>query len=109
MEEYRAVLESSLEEFARITRLIDTLLFIAKADQPKSGLKRQQLDAASECLAVVDFFEGSCAEHELTLVVRGQAPIYCDSMLFRRACQQIRGHARERLAEKNHGEGAVVS
>lgn len=84
-DEYRAVLESSLEEYARITRLIDTLLFIAKADQPERGLARQQLDAAAECRAVADYFEAATAERGLTLLVRGSATIYCDPVLFRRA------------------------
>jgi len=89
VEDYRAVLESSLEEYARITRLIDTLLFIAKADHPESGLKRQHLDAAAECRAVVDFFDAASAECQLTLLVRGQAPIYCDPTLFRRALSNL--------------------
>lgn len=89
VEEYRSVLESSLEEYARITRLIDTLLFIAKADQPESGLKRQTLEAAEECKAVVDFFEAASAERELRVLVRGQASIYCDPMLFRRALSNL--------------------
>lgn len=84
-EEYRAVLESSLEEYARITRLIDTLLFIAKADQPERGITRQKLDAASECRAVADYFEATIAERGVTMLVRGTAEIYCDPGLFRRA------------------------
>jgi two-component system heavy metal sensor histidine kinase CusS len=84
-EEYRAVLESSLEEYARITRLIDTLLFIAKADQPERGINRQELDAAAECRAVADYFEAAIAERGLSLLVRGAAGIYCDPLLFRRA------------------------
>ncbi|MDB6113180.1 MAG: histidine kinase [Lacunisphaera sp.] len=88
-EEYRAVLESSLEEFARITRLIDTLLFIAKADQPERSLARATLDAAAECRTVMEFFEAASAERNLTLLVRGSATIYCDAMLFRRALSNL--------------------
>lgn len=88
-EEYRAVLESSLEEYARITRLIDTLLFIAKADQPKSGLQRQTVDAAAECRAIVDFFEAAAAEREIGLTVRGQASVHCDPTLCRRALTNL--------------------
>jgi len=88
-DEYRAVLESSLEEFARITRLIDTLLFIAKADQPEHGISRQRLDAAAECRAVADFFEDALEERRLTLLVRGSAAIYCDPVLFRRALSNL--------------------
>ncbi len=88
-DEYRVVLESSLEEYGRITRLIDTLLFIAKADQPEAGLKRQSHDAATECAAVADFFEAGGADSEVVISVRGQAGIYCDSMLFRRALSNL--------------------
>jgi len=88
-EEYRVVLESSLEEYGRITRLIDTLLFIAKADQPETGLKRQLLDATKECAAVADFFEAAAADRGVVIAVRGQAGIYCDSMLFRRALSNL--------------------
>jgi len=109
VEEYRAVLESSLEEYTRITRLIDTLLFIAKADQPESGLRRQQLDAAIECNAVVDFFEPASAERGLTLLVRGKAPIYCDSMLFRRALSNLVDNALRYTPRGGHVDLTVRS
>ena len=108
-EEYRAVLESSLEEYARITRLIDTLLFIAKADQPEHELTFQELDAAAECQAVLDFFEAAGAEREITLLVRGQAKIYCEPMLFRRAMSNLVDNALRHTLPGGHIDLTVRS
>ena len=101
-DEYRLVLESSLEEYGRITRLIDTLLFIAKADQPETGLKRQPLDATAECAAVADFFEAAGADRGVTISVRGEARIYCDSMLCRRALSNLVDNALRHTARGGH-------
>jgi len=101
-EEYRAVLESSLEEYARITRLIDTLLFIAKADQPERAISRQCLDAATECQAVADYFEAATIERGLTLLLRGSAEIYCDSVLFRRALGNLVDNALRHTPSNGH-------
>jgi len=44
-EEYRLTLESSLEEYARLARLIDNLLFLARADGATTEIVRLQCDA----------------------------------------------------------------
>ena len=72
--DYRRVLESGLEECARLGRLIDTLLFIAKADNPAEGIRRRTLDGAAECRAVAEFFEATAAERNLAILVRGGGP-----------------------------------
>jgi two-component system heavy metal sensor histidine kinase CusS len=91
--EYRLVLESSLEECSRLSRLIDTLLFIARADNPAHGIRRRPIDAAAECHALTEFFEPMINERGLTLLVRGQAQAYCDPDLLRRALTNLLDNA----------------
>jgi len=101
-EEYRRVMESSLEEYARLSRLIDTLLFIAKADNPAEGITRRTVDAATECGAVAEFFEAAAAERSLTILVRGTAQVYCDSELLRRALANLVDNAAHHTASGGH-------
>ena len=89
VEEYRRVMESGLEECVRLGRLIDTLLFIAKADHPAEGIRRRRLDAPTECRAVAEFFEVMTAERAITILVRGAGPVHCDPELLRRALANL--------------------
>ncbi len=102
VEEYRRVLESSLEECARLGRLIDSLLFIAKADNPAEGIRRRPLDAAAECRGVAEYFEALAAEHNLTILVRGSAPVHCDSELLRRALANLVDNAARHTPAGGH-------
>src|SRR5574341_323483 len=56
-EEYRQVIESSLEEYARLAHMIDGLLFLARAENPETQIQRVQLDARKEIEAVLEFHD----------------------------------------------------
>jgi two-component system heavy metal sensor histidine kinase CusS len=67
-EEYKQVLESSLEECARLAKLIDSLLFLARADNPEMQIARERLDLAAELAAAAEFYEPMAVEAGVTLV-----------------------------------------
>jgi two-component system heavy metal sensor histidine kinase CusS len=68
-DEYREVLGSCLEECGRLTRLIDSLLFLARAEDPKTELVTAEVDAAAELRAVREFFDPAAAEAGVRLEV----------------------------------------
>ncbi|PTY07175.1 two-component sensor histidine kinase [Opitutaceae bacterium EW11] len=92
-EDYRAVLESSLEEYGRVSRLIDNLLFLARAESDEIKIRRDELDARRECEAVVDFYEALAAEHQIETQLEGQGRILSDSVLFRRMLSNLMDNA----------------
>lgn len=88
-EEYREVLESSLEEYERLTRMIEGLLFLARAEDPATRIERSQLDVRREIDAVLEFHEPLAEEQEIELKAEGSGSIEADSMLLRRALANL--------------------
>ena len=48
MEEYRKVLESSLEEHMRLSRLIEAIFFLSRAENPATVLDRSLFNPVEE-------------------------------------------------------------
>ncbi|HET8759834.1 MAG TPA: heavy metal sensor histidine kinase [Nitrospiria bacterium] len=92
-EEYRKVLESSLEEFAKLSRTIDGLLFLARADHPDTQIQRAALDARKEIEAVREFFDAMAQEQGVEVVCDGDATLRADPLLFRRAVSNLLSNA----------------
>jgi two-component system heavy metal sensor histidine kinase CusS len=86
-EEYREVLASCLEECGRLSRLIDSLLFLARAENPKTQIHRVRLDLAAELATLHDFYEASAREAGITLRRQSPEPVMADvdRTLFQRA------------------------
>lgn len=92
-EEYRQVLESSLEECGRLSRMIDGLLFLARAESAQAQIQPICLDAFQELEAVREFYEAEAEEQGVELVCRGEAQVKADLMLFRRAVSNLVSNA----------------
>ena len=86
-EEYREVLSSCLEECMRLSRLIDSLLFLARAEDPKTQIQYARLDLASEFQTLRDFYEASAQELGVSIDLEAATDITADldRTLFQRA------------------------
>lgn len=92
-EEYRRTLESSLEEFERLTRLIDNLLFLARADSPSTGVVRENFDARLATEAVCEFYEALKEDYGIELECDGKGNVNADPILFRQALSNLLSNA----------------
>jgi len=114
--EYVRVLQSALEEYNRLSRMIDSMLFLAQADQAQSVVKPVALDARSELQAVADFYQALADEEGVELICEGQAGIMGDPLLLRRALSNLMSNAlkytarggRIRLRARTAADGAAV-
>jgi two-component system heavy metal sensor histidine kinase CusS len=90
-EEYRETLSSFLEEAGRLTRLIESLLFLARAEDPKMEIRRESLDLAGELRSLAEFYEAAAAERgvELSASAAEGLRVSLDRSLFQRAAGNL--------------------
>lgn len=79
VDEYRDVLESSLEETVRLSELIGDLLFLARAESPLTHPHRQRVDVGELLGIVRDYYEATASDGGVSLVTAaGDQPIVAD-------------------------------
>ncbi len=84
-EQYRDCIASATEEYERLTRMVDALLFLARTEQPDSLPNKQTLDLEQEIAAVCAFYQALADEQDTTLIAGGVGTVLADSALLRRA------------------------
>ncbi len=92
-EEYRHILESSLEEYSRLSRMIDNLLFLARSENKEIKLELVSFDARKEIEAVIDFYDAVAQEQKVKVTCEGNAFIKADMILFRRLINNLLSNA----------------
>lgn len=96
VDEYRDVLESSLEEAVRLSELIGDLLFLARAESPLTHVQRQSVDVDQLLGSVREYYEATASDGGVTLVTASEAgPIkaHVDRALMLRAVSNLVSNA----------------
>ena len=91
--EYETLLDSNIEECDRVSRTIESVLFLARAESPQFALQRVMLDMEQELHHIADYFEGLSSEAGVTINVDATATLYADRDLFRRAVNNLLSNA----------------
>jgi two-component system heavy metal sensor histidine kinase CusS len=91
--DYEALLASNVEELERLARMIESILFLARAGRDEVVLARQPLSARAELDRVADFFDGMAEERGLHFVCEGDATVAADPALLRRALANLVSNA----------------
>jgi two-component system heavy metal sensor histidine kinase CusS len=91
--EYAGVIASSLEEYHRLAELIDSLLFLARAENADLSLQKSWFRVADELAQLLSYHELQATESEVRLSFSGDARLFADSTLFRRAVSNVVSNA----------------
>ncbi|MGH7488975.1 MAG: heavy metal sensor histidine kinase, partial [bacterium] len=91
--QYQEAIGSALEECQRVSRLIDSLLFLARAEHPETGVHREPLHLSSELDKLVLFYEAAAHERAITLEAHVPEDLYAD--LDRNLLQRALGNLME--------------
>lgn len=94
-EEYRQVLESSLEEYRRLSRLIGRMLTLARMEDTEHLSSPTELEAAPMVADVLDCFEAACEERDIHLVGSGEGQVFGDGDLLRQVLVNLVSNALE--------------
>ena len=94
-EEYCAVLESNLEEYERLARMIRDMLFLAQADNAQSdnAQHREQLDLKAELDKIAEFYQMAADERGVSILTNGTGAIIADRILVQRAIGNLISNA----------------
>ena len=94
-EEYRQVLESSIEEYRRLSRLISRMLFLARAEDPSAVIEFAPIEAKRLVEEVLGYFEAVAEEQEVHLGGEGTGMLHGDADMIRQALANLVSNALE--------------
>ncbi len=92
-EDYQEVLESNLEEYAILSRMIDSLLFLARAENPETVIEKTISEIRRETEVVMEYYDAVAREKGIHFVCSGNATLSADFGLFRRALSNLLSNA----------------
>lgn len=93
-EEYREILESNIEECGRIARMIDELLFLARAENPKTEINCSVFPVENEFRVITEFYDMLASEQQVEISYQSnQIELYAEPNLLRRILSNLISNA----------------
>ncbi len=93
LEDYQENLHSNLEELQRMSRMIDDMLFLAKADNGLIIAEHKPVDLRALCASLLDFYELAAEERGIRFELSGAATLTGDALMLRRALSNLVSNA----------------
>ena len=91
--EYQNILSSNLEEYERLTRIIDGTLFLAKAEIPQNTLSFSLINVHELVTAVFEFYLPIAEEQSVKMSCDGAAMLWADKLLLERILHNLFSNA----------------
>lgn len=101
-QEYQDTLAAIVEEGERLSRMISSMLFLARADNSREVLNSEWLSSRREFEKLIGFYDILAEEKNITLVSKGDISFYADQQLIQRALSNLLSNAIRHTAENGH-------
>jgi len=92
-EEYQEAIASTLEELERITKTINDLLYIAKAENKLIHRHNERFAVHEQVAHLIEYFEILAEDSALSITTSGEAMLYMDRNMFERAISNLLSNA----------------
>jgi len=92
-DDYQALLASNIEEYERLNRMAENMLFLARAEHAEVAPKTTRLDVRRVLETIAVYFEGMAGEAGVSLRVDASGTVDADEFLLRRAIGNITANA----------------
>ncbi|GAM08807.1 sensor protein IrlS [Geobacter sp. OR-1] len=92
-EEYERVIESSLEEYQRLTKIVESLLFLAMADSREVELKFEEIRVKDEIHNLQDYYSEYAQGKAFMVLCDPGLIVWADATLLRRAISNLISNA----------------
>jgi len=93
LSDYQQVLESNMEEFNLLNRMIEELLFLSRAEAPETKIHCHVLVLEDELKTISTYYESLAADKKVDIRVVGRAKVFADPLLLRRALNNLIANA----------------
>jgi two-component system, OmpR family, heavy metal sensor histidine kinase CusS len=90
---YQRLLGSNFEELQRMSKMIDNMLFLARAEHADHAIERKALPIAEEFMRIVEYFEDLADDRGVRIESRGGGTVFADPLLLRRALGNLLANA----------------
>jgi two-component system heavy metal sensor histidine kinase CusS len=93
IEDYQNLLVSNQEEYERLARMIDSMLFLARTEQPNACVTFEHINLDDLIEQLCEYFEGVAQERDVQLINHAQGQLLGDPGLIRRALANLLANA----------------
>jgi two-component system heavy metal sensor histidine kinase CusS len=115
--EYQNTLEVVVDEGSRLSRMVSSMLFLARAENAQQLLRCEPVSTQVEFGKLVDFFEIVAEEKGVSIQTEGACELHADPLLLRRALSNLLTNALRytpsggtiRLVAKDAGDRIAIS
>jgi two-component system heavy metal sensor histidine kinase CusS len=96
--DYRDTLAVVADEGERLSRMVSSMLFLARADNAQQAMQCADLQARDEFDKLLEFFDALAEEKQLAMSCAGDAALSADPILLRRALSNLIANAIQHTA-----------